>query len=91
MWKIRLIALIFILAGTGLGFFVYSSEINPDSRFPLKLGLDLSGGTHLLYHADISGIESGEGKDAVESLRDVIERRVSKKGRAKGKIFWNPV
>jgi len=77
MWKIRLIALIFILAGAGLGFFVYSSEINPDSRFPLKLGLDLSGGTHLLYHADISGIESGGEKDAVESLRDVIERRIN--------------
>jgi len=77
MWKIRLIALIFLLAGAGLGFFNYSSETNIDSRFPLKLGLDLSGGTHLLYIADTSKIESGGAGGAVESLRDVIERRIN--------------
>ncbi len=44
---------------------------------PFKLGLDLSGGTHLLYSADISSIPADEIDDAVASLRDVIERRVN--------------
>jgi len=44
---------------------------------PFKLGLDLSGGTHLVYSADISSIPEEEIEDAVASLRDVIERRVN--------------
>ena len=77
MWKIRLISILFLIAGVGLGFFNYYSETNGSSRFPLRLGLDLSGGAHLLYKADVSGISAGEEKEAVESLRDVIERRIN--------------
>lgn len=41
------------------------------------LGLDLQGGTHLVYNADVSEIPSGEKGEAVEGVRDVIERRVN--------------
>ena len=44
---------------------------------PYKLGLDLQGGTHLLYEADLSSIKKEDAEDAVNGLRDVIERRVN--------------
>jgi len=42
-----------------------------------KLGLDLQGGSHLLYEADLSNIEEKDYSQAMEGLRDVIERRVN--------------
>ena len=44
---------------------------------PFHLGLDLLGGTHLLYQADLSQIDSGQRSDAMQGVRDVIERRVN--------------
>jgi len=44
---------------------------------PFRLGLDLSGGTHLVYQADLSGIQGGDVADAMAGVRDVIERRVN--------------
>src|SRR3989338_2678741 len=77
MWKIRLVAILILCAGTGLGYFVYASGKNADSQFPFRLGLDLSGGTHLVYRANVSQIEPGEVSNAMEGLREVIERRVN--------------
>ena len=42
---------------------------------PFRLGLDLLGGTHLVYKADLSGSDSQ--REAMEGVRDVIERRVN--------------
>ncbi|MFH1427540.1 MAG: protein translocase subunit SecD, partial [Patescibacteria group bacterium] len=42
-----------------------------------RLGLDLQGGTHLVYQADINAIDSQDRDSAVEGVRDVIERRVN--------------
>jgi len=47
----------------------------PDA--PFKLGLDLQGGTHLVYEADLSSIAESGKSDSMEGLRDVIERRVN--------------
>ncbi len=44
---------------------------------PFRLGLDLLGGTHLLYEADVSAVPSGDRNEALEGVRDVIERRVN--------------
>lgn len=44
---------------------------------PLTLGLDLQGGVHLTYTADMSGIPEGDRTAALEGVRDVIERRVN--------------
>jgi len=84
MLKTRLLALGMLLLGVLLAFFVYQSEVN---RFPVVgkyvgqhpfvLGLDLKGGTHLLYKADVSKVGSGDVDAAMESLREVIERRVN--------------
>lgn len=44
---------------------------------PFRLGLDLQGGAHLVYEADVSKVESGERDEAMAGVRDVIERRVN--------------
>ena len=43
----------------------------------VHLGLDLMGGTHLVYEADTSNIEEADRASALEGVRDVIERRVN--------------
>lgn len=43
-----------------------------------RLGLDLLGGTHLVYKADLSQLSGGqEPGDAMSGVKDVIERRVN--------------
>lgn len=76
MLKQRLIALILLIAAAGVGYFVYTSEV-PDHRFAFKLGLDLNGGSHLVYQADVSKVDASEVRASMEALRDVIERRVN--------------
>jgi len=44
---------------------------------PFHLGLDLLGGTHLVYRADVSEISDKDKSLSVEGVRDVIERRVN--------------
>jgi len=47
------------------------------SETPYRLGLDLQGGTHLVYQADMSKIANDDQGNALEGVRDVIERRVN--------------
>lgn len=44
---------------------------------PFRLGLDLLGGTHLVYQADLSQLANQSATDAMQGIRDVIERRVN--------------
>jgi protein-export membrane protein SecD len=84
--KIATVLLVFILAGA-VGLFVYKSEPKLNKNFeaeksfyknhPFRLGLDLSGGSHLVYNADVTDVPSGEVDDSMEALRDIIERRVN--------------
>ncbi len=58
------------------GIFVYPKWLG-GKFLPWRLGLDLIGGTHLIYEVDMSQVASSE-KDLVSAgLRDVIERRVN--------------
>jgi protein-export membrane protein SecD len=87
MWKKRILALIILLLGVGLAFFVYKSEYKLNKNFgkansfmqnhQFRLGLDLSGGSHLIYKADVSAVPAGQVSDSMNALRDVIERRVN--------------
>ena len=70
-------ALVVILLGGLIGYFVYTTTVTSDSQYPFKLGLDLAGGSHLIYEADVSGVDPLEVEDAMSTLRDVIERRVN--------------
>ena len=84
MWKIRIIAVLLLLLGGAVGYFSYASPLTSKvpqklAKFtvPFKLGLDLNGGTQLEYRADVSSINQSEVKDSMNSLREVIERRVN--------------
>lgn len=46
-------------------------------NLPFQLGLDLQGGTHLVYEADLAQIGEGTPDEAMQGVRDVIERRVN--------------
>ena len=45
--------------------------------FETKLGLDLRGGSHLVFEANTKNVAAADLQDALESSRDVIERRVN--------------
>ena len=72
------IFLIFVLAFLA-GNLVYPQflKLPHFPEIPFKLGLDLQGGTHLVYEADLSNIEKKDYSSAMQGLRDVIERRVN--------------
>lgn len=79
MIRNRILAVMLLLAGVLIGYFTYASQM-PGSKwgnFPFKLGLDLNGGTHLVYKADISAVPKADIGSSMESLRDVIEKRVN--------------
>ncbi|HCX28081.1 MAG TPA: protein translocase subunit SecD [Candidatus Portnoybacteria bacterium] len=46
-------------------------------KLPFRLGLDLQGGTHLIYEADLSKIDKGQYTESMEGLRYIIEQRVN--------------
>lgn len=78
--KTRIIAVMLLIAGLAVGYFVYASQLKPNSavgKFPFKLGLDLNGGSHLVYKADVSKVNPGEVSVSMDALRDTIERRVN--------------
>ena len=76
MWKKRISALILVIVAAGIGYFTYNPE-GTTSRFPYKLGLDLSGGSHLVFRADVSEVEPAEVDGAMRSLAEVVERRIN--------------
>jgi preprotein translocase subunit SecD len=76
MSTVRIAGAIILLLGAALGFFVYTSE-RADARFPFRFGLDLAGGSHLVYTADTAAVPESEVRDAMQSLREVVERRVN--------------
>ncbi len=75
--KERFFTAFLVLVGSALvAWFVVGTQAS-DSSFNFKLGLDLDGGTHLVYEADTASTTPAEVPTAMESLRDVIERRVN--------------
>lgn len=72
----RLLAALVLGVGIFVTGFVYVSESN-GAPFPLSFGLDLAGGTHLVYKADTAELSERERKESLASLREVIERRTN--------------
>ncbi len=92
MKKPRIIAFLILVLAFFAGNFAFPQYFNQASDFvkektglwlpkfsevPFKLGLDLQGGVHLVYEADLSGVEEADKSSSMEGLRDVIERRVN--------------
>ena len=82
MFKHRIKAFYILLAAVLIGYFTYTTQFT-DSNIgfkPFRLGLDLSGGSHLVYQADVSKIAEADIDNSMSSLRDVVERRVNQLG-----------
>lgn len=77
MIRVHILALVLLLVGFLAGYFVLPLWGPSWLIVPFRLGLDLKGGTHLIYRADTSQLTGGDKDAALESLRDVIERRVN--------------
>lgn len=77
MTRYRVFAIFALLAGLLLTYFVWSTETNPTSAYRFKLGLDLAGGTELVYKADMKDTPVEERDAALEALHGVIDRRVN--------------
>jgi preprotein translocase subunit SecD len=79
MTKIRFFAVLLLVLGVALGYFVKISSEQGEgwaSSYPFKLGLDLNGGSHLVYQAEVSST-TNDIDGAMQSLRDVIEHRIN--------------
>ncbi len=84
--KIASVLLVLILGGA-VSLFVFKSEPKLNKNFeaeksffknhPFRLGLDLSGGSYLLYQADTSNIDSSQVGDQMQALRDALEKRLN--------------
>ena len=70
-------ATIVVLIIIGIGWFVYQNATAENATHPFKLGLDLAGGSHLVYEADVSKIDPAEVPELMAVLRDVVEKRVN--------------
>ncbi len=77
MTRFRVLAFIALIAGLLLAYFVWTTQADPTSAYRFKLGLDLAGGTELVYKADMSQTPPSERSDALSALQGVIERRVN--------------
>ncbi len=75
---IRIFQAIIIIAITAaIGYFVYGNVANDAAKFPFKFGLDLAGGSQLVYVADVSEIDPTEVPELMDVLRIVIEKRIN--------------
>lgn len=79
-------SLVILAIGVFLLFLVYPPSFNKLAGYAglphffnlsFHLGLDLLGGTHLVYKADLTNLAGQNSADAMEGVRDVIERRVN--------------
>ncbi len=80
----RILAVSFLFFGVILGIFVapqYLDKITgyklPLAGYPFRLGLDIQGGTHLVYQADLANIPAADRQSSMDAVRDIIERRVN--------------
>ena len=91
-WGMRIAAIVLLFVTGVLAVYNFPAIWNQSADFveaktgwappalvdePFRLGLDLQGGTHLIYEADMSQIPDEDRVEALEGVRDVIERRVN--------------
>lgn len=76
MTRTRLWAIIIVIISGLLALYLN----NTYKTSPFKLGLDLNGGIHLVYKADISKLSKEEVGPSMETLKNVIEARINSDG-----------
>ncbi len=72
------------LSAIPINFKVFNQQINftipnfklKNRKFELKKGLDLQGGTHLVLEADMTETDQADQPDALNSVKEIITRRI---------------
>jgi preprotein translocase subunit SecD len=77
---------IIIVVAIVAGFFVYPKWIGAQWQ-PWHLGLDLVGGSHLVYQIDLSKVAAADQDSVIAGLRDVIEKRVNLFGVSEPQVY----
>ncbi len=75
-----------VIVAIATGFFVWPKGIG-QKVLPWKEGLDLVGGSHLVYQIDLSNVSSSDQSSVVAGLRDVIGRRINLFGVSEPNIY----
>lgn len=97
VWWVFTGIMVLVLAAALIDFGGYYNKAMDKFKVPLpkvkeasfRLGLDLLGGTQLTYQADVSALSTAEKSNAVEGVRDVIERRINTFGVSEPKVQIN--
>ncbi|MBM3949649.1 MAG: protein translocase subunit SecD [SAR202 cluster bacterium] len=86
-WTITAIVVLAVISGLTLGFQTINLggfDRGGDTPLGLTLGLDLQGGSHLVYRANLTDQATGEPipptDEQMESLRSIVERRANSTG-----------
>ncbi len=75
--KTYIILILILFLAVIAGLFDYPKKIPHFPNVPFKMGLDLQGGTHLIYSIDLSNVNPKDVDSTLQGLRDVMERRVN--------------
>jgi preprotein translocase subunit SecD len=75
-----------VIVAIAAAIFVYPKGIGT-KWMPWKLGLDLVGGSHLVYQVDLSNVSSTDQSSVIAGLRDVIDKRVNLFGVSEPDIY----
>ncbi len=81
-----LLLTIIILVAIAAGVFVYPKWYGAKWQ-PWRLGLDLVGGSHLVYQVDLSQVNASDHDSVLNGLRDVIEKRVNLFGVSEPQVY----
>lgn len=77
MRKSSLILIFLVILATVFGvFFIHPQYFGGKVR-PWRMGLDLVGGSHLVYEVDMKDVAEADRASVMNGLKDVIERRVN--------------
>ncbi len=79
--RLQLLVIILLIGFAGLLAYPKPTKVGWLDKYLNKMtirqGLDLQGGVHLVYEADVKNIEKGKEMEALKGVQDVIERRVN--------------
>lgn len=82
-WVFLILLVIFAL---GL-FVVFPMDKGLLGEKPVRLGLDLQGGIHVVYQADLSSVKPGTEKEVLQGVVDVLTNRVNPLGVTEPTIY----
>lgn len=87
----RIFAFGIVALTVALGFWLIGPSQADKPFRGFSMGLDLSGGTRLVYDVDTSKVEASDVNSAVASLHDVVERRVNTFGVSEPVVYSQTV